>query len=93
MEALSIHTQTTQGSLIYSYLCSVAWDVLGEEQLVGGRVLAQSVLRGRARVYERLRDHRQTRVHRRRLGDVEDEVWILDEVHPEPESPPRSNID
>jgi hypothetical protein len=61
---------------------TVVGDVLGEQQFVRGRVLAEAVLRSRARVHQRLGDHREATVDGRRLVDVEDEVGVFDEVHP-----------
>lgn len=59
--------------------------VLGIEQLVGGRILAQAVLRGGTRVHEGLSDDRQTGVGDAAFVDVEHKLWVLDDVHPEPE--------
>lgn len=58
---------------------------LGEQQLIRGRVLAQTMLIRGARVHERLSNHTQTRVHCDGFVDVEYKVWIFDEIHPKPQ--------
>ena len=63
----------------------VAWDVLGIEQLVGGGVLAQPVLRCGARVHEGLGHHREAGIGDAVLVDVKHELGILDHVDPKPQ--------
>ena len=45
---------------------------------------AEFVLRLGAGIHEGLRDDVQRRVHPLRHVDVEDEVWVPQDVHPEP---------
>jgi hypothetical protein len=71
---------------------TVVGDVLGEQQLVGGRVFAEPVLRSRARVHQRLGDHREATVDGRRLVDVEDEVRVFYEVHPKTQRKTKTQI-
>ena len=66
-----------------SHLISVAGNVFGEEEFVGGRVFAELVFGGRARVNEGLCDDAKGCVHSWRFADVENKVRVFDEVHPE----------
>lgn len=63
----------------------VAGDVLGIEQLVGGGVLAQPVLRCGARVHEGLGHHGEAGVGDAVLVDVKHELGVLDHVDPKPQ--------
>ena len=63
----------------------VAGDVLGVEQLVGGGVLAQPVLRRGAGVHEGLGHHREAGVSDAVLVDVKHKLGVLDHVDPKPQ--------
>eukprot|EP00069_Balaena_mysticetus_P015117 bmy_09007T0 len=63
----------------------VARDVLGVEQLVGGGVLAQPVLRRGAGVHEGLGHHREAGVSDAVLVDVKHKLGVLDHVDPKPQ--------
>lgn len=63
----------------------VAGEVLGEEELVGGAVLAEAGRGGVGGVHEGGGDDGEGGVHGGRLLRVEDEVRVLDQVHPEAE--------
>ena len=47
--------------------------------------LAELVVDGAASVHERLRNNGEARITDMRLVDVEHEVGVLDDVHPEPQ--------
>lgn len=66
------------------YPVLVAGDVLGIEQLVGGGILAQSVLRSGAGVHEGLGHHRETGIRDAVLMDVKHKLRVLDHIHPKP---------
>jgi len=63
----------------------VLGDVPGVEQPAGRRVFAEFLLADGAAVHEGLRDYGQARVDGTRLVDVEDELRVLDHIHPEPQ--------
>lgn len=62
----------------------VAGDVLGIEQLVGGGILAQPVLRCGTGVHEGLGHHREAGVRDAVLMDVKHKLRVLDHIHPKP---------
>lgn len=63
----------------------VAGDVLGVQQLVGGGILAQAVLRGGAGVHEGLSHNREAGVRDAAFVDIKHELGVFDDVHPESE--------
>lgn len=65
------------------YPAFVVRDVLGVEQLGGGRVFTQPVFGGGARVHEGLSHHRQAGIRDAALMNVKDKLRVLDHVHPE----------
>ena len=65
------------------WMMDLLGDVFGEEEFVGRRVFAQPVLGRRTRIHKSLCDDWQTRIDSRGLVNVEHEIGIFDEVHPE----------
>ena len=63
----------------------VAGDVLGVQQLVGGGILAQAVLRGGAGIHEGLSHNREAGIRDAAFVDIKHELGVFDYVHPESE--------
>jgi len=64
-------------------------NVSGVEKFAGGRVFAEFLFADRAAVHQCLSDHRQTRVDGAGFANIEHEVRVLDDVHPEPQREAR----
>jgi len=64
---------------------AVLRNVFGVEEFAGWRIFAEFMFAHGAAVHERLSHDGQARVNDVRLVNVEDEIGIFDEVHPEPQ--------
>lgn len=70
-------------SSIPLYPAFVVRDVFSIEQLVGGRVFAQSVLRRWTWIHEGLSNHGQTSIRDAALMDIKHKLRVFDYVNPE----------
>lgn len=64
------------------YPVLVVGDVFSVEELIGGRVFSQFVLRRRTGVHEGLSHHGEAGVRDAVLMDVKHKLWVFDDVHP-----------